>query len=118
MIATISASTFDLEGHFSVTLAPDAAAASEITRRVSRSPTMDGGAAIYDAGFSDADRIVTLSWQQGSAEYEAGIARLLRIHARLVVSTRDGVFLAAPESYTPANGQSTMRLLVQQKLSS
>ncbi len=88
----------------------------DIARRVNRVATLDGGAAFNDFGHTEADRTITLRWVPESATHEAAITRLVRLYARLIVATQDGLFLAAPEAYTPGENDSRLRLLVERRL--
>lgn len=116
MLATLSTTIYDFSGFVELDLVPEYVD-GDVRRRVNRVATLDGAAVINDGGFSDADRTFDLRWLQAGASEEANIERLVRTFGTLVVSTRSGVFLASPESYTPRDGQSTLRLLVLSKLS-
>jgi hypothetical protein len=116
-MAALSTLTFDPEGFVLLSLIDDAELG--ITqRRVNRVATLDGGAAVNDYGFSDADRIIELRWRPLTRAQESNLKRLVQQYASLVISTADGVFLASPETYTPGAEESSMRLLVVARLSS
>lgn len=85
-------------------------------RRVNRVATLDGGAAFNDFGYSDADRTITLAWQPTSAATEAAVERLLMLYTQLHLATPKGFFVVAPEVYTPGAAESTLSLLVVEKL--
>ena len=89
----------------------------ELTRRLTRSATLDGGAVVSDFGFSDGDRTIDVRWSPVSAADEANIGRLFESYAQVQIATPDGVFLAAPESYRRGAAESSLRLLVIEKLS-
>lgn len=116
MIATLSSTVFDFSGFIELQLLPEYTD-GEVRRRVNRVATLDGGAVTNDGGFSDADRTLELRWRPGTAESEAAVERMVRTYGSIVVSTRSGVFLAAPEAYIPRAAESTLRLLVLSKLS-
>jgi hypothetical protein len=116
MLNVLSTPTFDPAGYIEIDVA-DAQAPSDIKRRVNRTPTLDGGAAINDFGFSDADRTIELRWQNLSRSTDDAVSSMVQSYQLLQVSTRDGVFLAAPELYAPRNDESSLRLLVIEKLS-
>lgn len=116
MLNTVSAETFDPAGHVRLEVTEESAF-HPVARRVSRVKTLDGGCVVNDGGYAPADRTITLVWAADSAASHAAVSRLLELHPRLVVSTRDGVFLAAPEHYRPGPVQSSLRLLVALKLS-
>ena len=115
MLNTISTLVFDPDGYIEIMAGEDAP--SEVRRRANRVATLDGGAAINDFGYSHADRTITLRWTVTGRTVEAAVDRLVQTYSRLAVSTRAGVFLAAPEVYQPGPDSSTLRLLVLSKLS-
>ena len=117
MQVTLSATTFDLDGHVTIDALPASTDLGEVRRRMNRVATLDGGAAFNDAGYSEADRTIRLQWTPQNAASEAQIARLVRLYQRLRVSCSEGVFLAAPEAYKSSQNASTLSLLVAEKLS-
>ena len=114
MLATISTVTFDPEGYLEIMARDDAP--GEVRRRSNRVATLDGGAAVNDFGFSDADRVIVLRWAFSSKAMEATVNRLVQTYNRLRVSTVQGVFLTVPEVYAPGPEESTLRLLALSKL--
>jgi hypothetical protein len=116
MLLFLSSLTFDLDGYIEVT-ASDRMTAGDTRRRVNRVATLDGGVAVNDFGFTHADRTLDVIWRPTSSAIERAIDRLVQVYDRLHVATRDGVFLAAPETYTPGAAESRLRLLVLEKVS-
>lgn len=88
----------------------------ESRRRMNRIATLDGGAVFNDFGFSEADRTINLSWKVRSAVQEAAVARLVQLYARIHVATPKGFYLAALEVYVPGAQESSLLLLVVDKL--
>jgi len=115
MIISISTPTFDLSGHVIIQAKPDSTT-GELRRRVSRVATLDGGVAVNDRGFSDGDRDLPITWYTVSQEHSDLVARLIRLYPLLTVAMRDGVYLAAPESFTPGVKESTLNMLITRKL--
>lgn len=113
---TLASPTADPTGWVQLPVVPGTTT-GEVSRRVSRTATLDGGAVLNDFGFSDADRTIELRWLADSQAREATVQRLIELYGTLVVVTRAGAFLAAPETYTPGPRESTLRLLVIAKLS-
>jgi hypothetical protein len=116
MLVTLSAATVDPSGFLELDVADDTTA-GQTTRRVTRVATLDGGAAVNDAGAADADRTITLRWQARTPAQEAAVDRLVRLHARVQVALPGAVFAAVPETYTPGQPESSLRLLVLARLS-
>ena len=82
------------------------------TRRVTRTPTLDGGAALFDGGASEADRTFVIIWTASQAEAIKAEA-LVKLYSRIRVATDDGVYIAAPQSLTrDRSGSYTLTLLV------
>ena len=107
--------TFDLDG----TAAIDPLGSSdfgEVRRRVNRVQTLDGGVAVNDGGTSDGDRTFAVAWRTGPLTREQRIERLVSTYSRLSVSTREGLFAVAPESYRRTAGESKLTLLVVERL--
>jgi hypothetical protein len=116
VLNVLSAPTFDLSGYLELQVRDDTSFV-EASRRVNRVKTLDGGVVINDGGFSDGDRTITLRWTPTSSEVEANVERLLQTYALLVISTRSGVYSAAPDRYAPGGDESSLTLLVFEKLS-
>lgn len=116
MIAAIAAPVADPAGYVLLPLTPQAHK-HELSRRVNRVATLDGGAAVSDSGYSDADMMLRMEWYAGDADAFAAVARLLRTYSRVVVSTRDGVFSAVPERCTRNTETCDAQFLVVARLS-
>lgn len=116
MLYALSTPVWDPQGYVEVDVLPSQTD-GETRRRVNRVATLDGGAVVNDAGFSEADRTIELKWIRGTAAYEYLIERLVKFYPRINISTRTGVYEAAVEAYRPDTSESTLRLLVLSKLS-
>ena len=116
MLCTLSSTTWDLDGFVELQLTSPAEP-SETRRRVNRIATLDGGAVFNDFGFTDADRTLVLRWAPTSQAQHDEIEHLVQVYPLLQVALRSGVYLAAPETYQQGTDESTLRLLVKQKLS-
>lgn len=97
-IIGLAALTFDPQGAVIVPWR-DGTETESISRRVSRTATLDGGAAISNRGYSPADRTLTISLQGESLALIEQVRRLVRLHGQVTVSMRDGVLFGVPESY-------------------
>lgn len=115
MQATLSPLTFDPAGPVALNALPGQTV-GESRRRMNRVATLDGGAVFNDFGFSEADRTIKLSWQVQSAAQEAAIARLVQLYARVHVAMPQGFYLVALEVYAPGAKESSLSLLVVDKL--
>lgn len=116
MINTIASQVADPAGYVELVVDNDQTA-GEARRRVARIATLDGGVVVNDAGFSDGDRTIQLSWTPVSSAAEDTVERLVRNYTRLTLGTRFGVFLVSPENYSYKPEKSTLQLLAISKLS-
>lgn len=112
---TINAPVFDIEGHETVE-SPSLAGITGLSRRNSRVPTLDGSAAINDFGYSDSDRTFDIEWTPKAAEQVANVIRMVKSYSRLIVSTAEGCFLGAPESFSPSDDLVQLRILIERRL--
>jgi len=112
---SISAPIYDPAGSIRLQELPSSDTGT-LRRRVSRAKTLDGGVVINDGGFAHGDRDMLVRWRpQSSAEYDA-MSRMFRIYPQLTVSTRDGVFRCAPNTLETRNGETTLALLVIERM--
>jgi len=82
--------------------------------RVSRSPTLDGGAIIENLGYSDGDREIRILSNVDS-DIETRLQSMVRDELFLVVSTRDGVFYGAINDMAVDRGSLNLKILVQER---
>ena len=115
MRVTLSALTFDPLGSVPLDVLPNQTF-GEARRRMNRVATLDGGAVFNDFGFAEADRTLDLRWLVRTAALEAAVERLVQLYARVHVATPRGMYLAAIEAYVPGGDESTLTLLVAEKL--
>lgn len=114
MLVHLASKLFDLSGAVWIDCLPDNTA-GDVRRRVNRVSTLDGGAAFNDFGFSEADRTIILRWMPADPATEATVQRLVRLHRWIYVSMPGGLWLAAPEVYTPGATESRLTLLVSER---
>lgn len=114
----LAALTYDPLGYLEVqTVDSSASDLDGLTRRVTRTPTLDGGASVNDAGYSAADRTVLVQFDASTdADKVEAARRMLRLYSSIWLSTADGIFLACPSSMRPSNGHHTLTLLITEAL--
>jgi len=110
----IASLTYDLDGVVTINEAPETDY-GDIRRRVNRASTLDGGAVFQDQGFTHADRTMTVIWRPVSKAHNESVARLVRLYARLRLSTREGAFIVAPEFFNEGPDENTLFLFVVEK---
>lgn len=113
-IVSVCALTFDPAGAIAVeSLDPERSELGAITRRATRTATLDGGATIYDAGYTAADRTVTLRLRPDAPASEVEALRhVVKTHSSCVLALPDGIFLACPSGLNFASGRPSFTLLV------
>lgn len=113
----ISAPIYNLAG--TIVLQEDRSTADlrTVARRVSRTATLDGGAVLDDAGFSDGDRTLTFGLRQPTAALYAALEEFAELYSRVIIATQDGVFYGGIERVYQRGGQVRLSLLVESKLS-
>lgn len=115
MMLTITAPIFDIEGHETIA-SPEPAGLAGFERRNSRVATLDGGAAINDFGYSDADRTLDIRWKPSSQGQVDNIARMVKAYGRLIVSCREGCFIGAPRAFSVSDNKAQLQILVERRL--
>lgn len=115
MLMHLSALSFDLDGHVTISPGPGTDI-GDMTRRTNKVKTLDGGVAMNDAGFSWGDLDSVLIWTTRSREYEGRVGALVRNHGTLRFSNDRGIFLATPERYSVSAGESRLTLSITAKL--
>ena len=110
---SLSATTFDLDGHIEFNEQPDSRY-GELVRRASRNKTLNAGVSVSDFGFTHADRDFEIRLRPTVAE-DAAIRYLVASYAQLQVSTPEGVFTAIPR-YNVYEGLATIGLEITEKI--
>ena len=113
MIA-LSAPTYDLDG----TLMMDGRASEtgEMSRRVSRSATLDGMAEVTDLGFSHADRTFRVVRRRPTPDEVSRGAYLIETYQQVRISSDEGVFMGALSSLETRRGEMVITVLIAEKL--
>lgn len=112
-------STIDFNPAGSLVLQEDAAKSDlrSVSRRLSRSATLDGGAVLDDAGFSDGDRTINLSLSEVTGDQYSTLRDMATLFSGHLIATVDGVFSGGIDSLQAAQGETTLRFLVESKVS-
>jgi len=114
MIA-IATPTYDLSGHRIFTRAENSEF-KQVSRRGTRTKTLDGGISIYDGGYSDGDRTLNIV-QYNPTEADYNFCKyIVQYYSEVVVSCVEGIFLCWPQTTNIKNNELTFTLLVKEKL--
>lgn len=114
MIAILSTCTYNQDAPLILRLKPDSNL-DNLTRRVTRTATLEGGCVLSDLGFSYGDLSFTLKANLTEDE-DARLSRLIRSESELTLSCRHGLFLGAIERRTGIGGDVTLSFLVSDKI--
>lgn len=109
----ISTFTFDLNGAHMVRHIGEIDALGESTRRATRTATLDGGALVYDTGFSASDRDIELT---ANGRHRAFFDRIVRTYRLVRVCTVDGVFSAIPARFRMNGRDATITLQIVEQI--
>lgn len=85
------------------------------TARISRVPTLDGGAVINILGVSDGDRTIYIRDHLVTEVTETILLYLFNLGEKLLIFLRDGVYTGAILKCTPNNGVINMTVILEQK---
>jgi hypothetical protein len=88
------------------------------SRRASRVATLDGGVSVYDMGYADSDRDITVEVNNPSIEAIEFAEYITRTYTEVTVTIEDGAYSVVPESHRlNAAGALLLTLRVTEKLS-
>ena len=113
---SVSSPMFDINGN-AVIRGASRQGVFDISRRVNRIATLDGGAAFNDFGYSESDRVLTIEWAPSKRDRVDNLRRMVRQYSRLLISCKEGMFIGAPESFTASGDTVRLTILVERKLS-
>ena len=115
-LVALEAAVFDPSGAIVIDALPDSELSAS-TRRVTRTATLDGNAALIDNGWTAADSTLTIEAYLSEAE-AATIQRLIRLYPSVICSTDTGCYAGVLESFArTTNGRFVASFLIQQALS-
>jgi hypothetical protein len=88
----------------------------ENTRRLSRTPTLDGGAVITDGGWSEADRNLDFTVKQVPDYLRDALWAMYLGESRVHLACPEGVFAGYLQRIRIAGADVTVSFMVQEKL--
>ncbi len=112
---SITTKSYDLNGQAVVNPNPDSDLYKN-SRRMTRTPTLDGGCSITDQGVSVSDRTLQVR-ETGVSEGKANLLQyIFQTYSLVRVSFYDGCFSAAIESLNLNEGNLDMKILIKERL--
>lgn len=115
-LVSITSKLFDYSGDYLFQINPLRSQFSDLSRRVSRVATLDGGALIVDNGYSPSDSTFNIVPENVTVELRTGLRRLAQIHSEIIVCVSEGAFLGVI-SAIDENQDFKIVFLVKSKLS-
>ena len=113
----ISTYEYNPGGHRMLYLVPEAQEMNYTgARRVTRTPTLDGGAVVYDAGFAVADLTWQISVWARTRYVPAYLEMLVKMYNLIRICTADGVFSAVPARWSIKNGVATLEAWIMEQI--
>lgn len=97
MRISLCSSLFDYSGDHQIEADMSRSDLSTLSRRVSRTATLDGGALIVDNGFSASDATFSIAVPNLRSTARAALLLTLQRHSLLVLSCKAGCFLGVVE---------------------
>ncbi len=114
---SLCAAVFDPWGDLLIPATPDSEL-SAVQRRVSRTATLDGAAALEDLGYTASDSTLRIVFKLADSAFENRLMRLIRIYPLLTLATRYGCYQGVIDDYQPrGQGGAAIRFLVQRQIS-
>jgi len=112
---SISAITYDLTSPLEFEILPESVL-QEISRRMTRTQTLDLGVSIVDNGFSHGDRTMMIQAKVSEAIADA-LVSLVQTYSLLNFSLPEGVFSGAISNFMNDSGDISFSILINEKLS-
>jgi hypothetical protein len=116
MIVSICSKLYDNQGNFLVDADENDSDFSSVSRRVSRSATLDGGCIIVDNGYTPSDATFTIVIKKIDDSKRLGILAMTKIHSLVTVANKDAVYEGVIESIQDINSMK-IKFLVKSILS-
>jgi hypothetical protein len=111
----IASVAFDLLGYISFNPLNESGDAV-FSRRISKSRALNGSVVVSDLGYTDGDLTLVYRYKPISKEHDDRAKRIVSLHEFVTVSTKDGVYKAAPSEFEPGE-ENQITLEIVEKLS-
>lgn len=109
----ISTKLFDLNGFDVFSRKEVVELATKVERRVSTTPTLDGGSYVSDGGYSDSDKFFTFKVKNLSKIRFDNLIQIAKLHSRINLCTDEGAFeCVIKQIYKSHNGDANFNIIV------
>jgi hypothetical protein len=92
MNIAITTTLYDINGAMDLDIIPSNNQADYVSRRVSRTATLDGLSSIVDNGFTASDATFNIKWQPEDKDEHNQLLDIAKNHSSVNVITEDGFF--------------------------
>lgn len=116
MIISLAAKNFDPDGVAQLNVPVSGLQVSPQERRSSKYKTLDGGVAIVDFGYYDADSNIEITLEDWTQEQERIIYHLVRNYPLIYASMPAGFYDVVPLSVEVFSGRLRLKLSVKEKI--
>lgn len=110
----LSTPTYDLRGYIVIHESPDTLY-PQLTRRVSRTATLDGKSTISDMGYTDSDGSYVVRFDDTSIK--ENLERLIKTYPLLYLSTKNGCFSGTIKTMDTSKTPMEFTFLIKEKIS-
>jgi len=115
VIISICSKLFDYAGDFLLSIQELESDLSYISRRISRSATLNGGAIIVDNGYAPSDATFTIVIRDIDNVTRLRLITMIKRHSAISVSIKENIFSGVVENLTDKDSMK-IRFLVNQQL--
>ena len=115
MYIGISTPTFDIQGNLLFKATISSTELKNLTRRVSRTATLDGGVSIIDSGYADGDRTFNITADLTETECDR-LEYLIKNYSEVILAVPEGIFSVNLKSLQNFHGNIRLEILVNEKL--
>ena len=84
----------------------------QVSRRATRTETLDNGAVMDDSGYSAADRTYTVKTRDDTGELSAWAERIVKTYSTVEIATRYGFFTGTPAKAWIRDGYLFIQILI------
>jgi len=110
-LIAITVPTYDLDGVYVAHL-HELSGTEDISRRATRTPTLDGLSVMNDLGFSDSDRTVVINVNPSLADREV-LSNFVKFYSNVYLFLKSGAFNANPNDLSfNSDGTVSLTLLI------
>lgn len=116
-VLAISSNTFDLNGNLFLKesdLLIKKTYLSDISRRSTRTATLDGKSSLYDTGYSASDRTITVSVPLDKTDIIDKLEYFVKTYSEMTLILPDGAYKCNPQSFKSTTNATCKLLIIEE----